>query len=323
MLNMFSTAGCRRWLSLLLFLVLMPCSVCLLGAQNRRSDNADNYHFFYLSGGLGYSALDVQENDAVALGNMGGLAGAGYEFRRSKFWISLGAQMSWHTSTLQMNNFSYGPIAGEDIYGVPVQFKYAFRQCDEHHFSQLEVPLMMGYYYSGFYVGAGFKVGFRSVGATVRTTGEFDLTGDYSEVYQLGDVNYAELGYKTYSFAYDHSVNLALNGAVIGELGYDILSTVRTRSHACQILKVGFYFEYGLNSIIPDKQTAEHISFPFKDRQGKPDATHPQVMPYYYSAAGTAKRIAPYLLGVKLTYMIGGSRTGITGTWHRGCQCYE
>lgn len=316
------TPTLKKMFFLLMALILIQGASGYVSAQNRHS-NKDNYHFFYLSGGLGYSALDVQHANAVSLGNMGGLVGAGYEFRRTKFWLSLGVQMSWQTSTTRLNEYQFGPVPGEDIFGTATRLHYTFRQQDEQRFSQMEVPLLMGYYYHGFYVGAGFKFGFRSIGATVHTSGDFDLKGDYSELYQPGLVDNPALGYGTFSYSTTHSVDLALNGAVIGELGYDVLSTVRTRSHACQILKVGFYFEYGLNSIIPASDKAEHITFPNKNKQGKVDATHPQVMPYYYSKQANEKRVAPYLLGIKLTYMIGGSRTGITGTWHRGCQCYE
>ena len=291
-------------------------------AQTRRRKEADNYHFFYLSGGLGYTAMDEQIDKVSTQGNLGGLVGAGYEFRRSQFWMSLGAQMAWHTSSAAMKQIDFGPVAGEDTYGQQANLYYHFSQRDELHFSQVEVPLLMGYYYNGFYAGAGVEVGFFSVGSSVHTSGSFSMEGTYDK-YQSIPVSYEELGYKSYTYSDHYSVDLNINAAVIGELGYDVLSTIRSRSLYCQILKVGFYFEYGLNSIIPKGQNAPHISFPYLDAQGNQDATRPQVRPYYYSAETTNKRIAPFMIGVKLTYMIGGSRTGITGTWHRGCQCYE
>ncbi len=287
----------------------------------RRKGNEDNYHFFYLSGGVGYSAIATHNADVNVLGNVGGLVGAGYEFRRSKFWMSMGAQMSMQSSSVSLN-FSPKPLQGEDIYGVVTKLNYNFSQKDQISFRQLEVPLLLGYYYNGFYVGGGLKVGFRSVGSTVHTNGTFSLSGDYSEKYQQGLVNYEELGYGTGSFAADYSVNMAINGAVIGELGYDVLSNVRTRSQTCQLLKVGFYFEYSVNSVVPKGQTAEHVTFK-TDLTGSVSAVEPQVRPYYYSNDGINQRVAPFLIGVKFTYMLGGSRTGITGTWHRGCQCYE
>ena len=94
----------------------------------------------------------------------------------------------------------------------------------------------------------------------------------------------------------------------------DLLSSVGTRSQLCHVLKLGFYFEYGLNNFAASWDEAQPNIVPEQQ-----NATRATVYPYINTLSG---RIVPFYAGAKLTYMIGGSRTARAG-FHHGCMCYQ
>jgi hypothetical protein len=177
---------------------------------------------------------------------------------------------------------------------------------------------MMGYYYNGFYAGLGGKVSF-SLSSYVSNSGSFDLKYRYSQYVDMP----TPLVLDDNSLSGKQELRMKVGASLIGEIGYDVLAMRRSRGSTCHLLKVGFYFEYGLNSFISGNADLQKISFPNIDAQRQTIATQPKLNPFYSLKHKSGFRAAPYFVGVKLTYMIGGSRTGNTGTWHRGCQCYE
>ena len=104
--------------------------------------------------------------------------------------------------------------------------------------------------------------------------------------------------------------------SLIGEIGYDLLSSVPTRSRVCNVLKLSFYFEYGLNNILRATDTPQRRVEPNRD-----NATQATINPYINTFANPTRTV-PFFTGVKLTYMIGGSRTARVG-FHHGCMCYN
>jgi hypothetical protein len=59
----------------------------------------------------------------------------------------------------------------------------------------------------------------------------------------------------------------------------------------------------------------------FPNTGGPVDATTAIINPYVNTFA-SPNRTVPFFTGVKLTYMIGGSRTARAGM-HHGCMCYN
>lgn len=299
----------RRIVSMMLLLALS-----LSVSAQRRGD--DNYHFGYISLGGGYSAISSNIKDVSNYGSWGILGGVGYEFRRAKFWMSVGAQMQMLNSRCDIAEFSYTQY-GKDDQGRDVDFKYVINESDKQKWTSIDVPLMLGYYYQGFYVGAGAKVGF-SYRSSVTASGQYELRGDYARYAGEDFHEMPDHRYGLYDFSGKQEIRLLPRGAVMAEIGYDVLATRRTNSLTCTILKVGMFFEYGLNSIVavPDESKPRVLV-------SETDPTQATVYPYYLTAVTKSDRVVPYFVGLKLTFMVGGSRTGGSGTWHRGCQCYD
>lgn len=294
--------------------VVVLAALSLSVSAQRRGD--DNYHFGYISVGAGYSALSSNIKDVSNFGSWGALGGVGYEFRRAKFWMSVGAQMMILNSSCDIAEYTYTQI-GKDDQGRDVDFHYVVNEKDKQQWTSVDVPLMLGYYYQGFYIGAGAKVGF-SYMSSVTASGTYDLKGDYHRYAGEDFQNMPDHRYGTYDFSGKQKINLLPRGAVLAEIGYDVLATRRTNSLTCTILKIGMFFEYGLNSVVavPDESKP-------RIQVSENDPTSATVYPYYLTAIKKSDRVVPYFVGLKLTFMVGGSRTGGSGTWHRGCQCYD
>lgn len=291
----------------ILYIVL----ACLpwVGMAASGNANSDNYHFGYVSVSAGYTSLSQNVENVSTKGGLGLIGGLGYEFRHTGFWLSAGAQFQMENSQTTVGEYSTPYYSGIDDQRKPVNYRYVINQQDKQSWRTIDIPILLGYYISGFYVGAGAKVGF-SVGST--TTGTYELIGNYPDlVGEFRNVNY----YTTYSMASQtYNYPMRPQFSVLGELGYDLLSSMMTNSRICHVLKLGLYAEYGLRSVRPADAVEPVTINPENVKQA-------QINPYYQSTMTAGQRIVPFYVGVKLTYMLGGSRTS-GGTWHRGCQCY-
>lgn len=266
----------------------------------------------------GYTSLSENVSNLSVTGGWGATAGLGYEFRRTGFWMSVGGQVSMHNSQSKSNDYTFDQQGLDtQVPRKPVTLRYTFHAKDELKMYSADVPLMFGYYYNGFYVGAGGKVSF-NLSSTAHCKGSFDLQTIYPQYIDMPSPAVENNG-----FSGEKELSMNVGGSLIGEVGYDVLATQRTRGGVCHLLKVGFYFEYGLNNFMAGNKDAQRVTFPHFNENGEIIATRPQVNPYLATKLDSDTRIAPYYIGVKITYMFGGSRTGGTGTWHRGCQCYD
>jgi len=303
-------------------------TLCLLFAVHPASYGAGNgdFHFGYISASAGYSSLSQNIKDVTTKGSWAAIVGAGYEFRMNNGWASAGVQLTRHQSTTTPNTYVFdSPIGGWDSEKDAIEFyRYTIHQIDKQTFHSVDIPFMAGYYNSGFYIGAGVKVGF-SVASSITTSGSFDLGAKYKD--GIGIVEHVG-PYTTYSMDEKrYSCNLQTQCALIGEIGYDLLSSMMTNSTICHMLKIGIYAEYGLRNIRPlgsmDPIQLQGMNYEEAARTyGQVDATQGTITPYYLNTRTEGKRIAPYYVGVKLTYLIGSSWSA-SKTWHKGCQCYQ
>lgn len=316
-----------RKIVVILSVLLIPLAVC--GRSYYRPSRAknvepDNYHFGYISFSAGYSSLSQTVKNVHTTGDFSYLIGLGYEFRINSFWLSVGAQYMQEKSKTNVDEFKFRPqFKGlDDQEKAVTYYEYQIRQTDRQTWKTIDIPIMLGYYNSGFYVGAGAKVGF-SIGSTISTKGEYDLSAQYDRYID----EFREVNYYTHYNVPEQQWNLKLRPqfSLIGEIGYDILSPVMTNKAICHVLKVGFYFEYGLRTPLP-QDAMDPISIQGKSvveaAKTKADVRQATINPFYLSASASDKWVVPYYVGVKLTYMFGGSRHN-TGTWHKGCQCYQ
>lgn len=310
----------KRSLLVAMVLLCLPAMVSAQVRWRKKRDMHDDYHFVYASVGAGYSSLTAPKTMGTIRGDYGALVGLGYEFRHGGFWLSVGGQLQEQNSRIELEPFTLGTFDATDpdhqILGEysskDVYLRYNIRQTDVNRWHSGDIPIMAGYYLHGFYIGAGLKTGF-AFRNSICATGDYD--------YNLKFVRYVDDPYTediNFKGILDtrKQVDFRTQVHVIGEVGYDILSIIPTRSLYCHVLKVGFYWEVGVNSIQKDNITYEEHYTKHKD-------CSIQVNPYMTSKLNRQEFVAPFFTGVKVTYMFGGSRTGSHGVLHTGCQCYN
>jgi len=290
--------------------------------RRRRSGLADgdHYHFGYISGHVGYSILDTRANGVLPLGKVGGGIGAGYEYRNSGLWANVGIQFSMHRSQLQLDPRTItqeGKIR-DGIKMIPGTLYYDVKQTDEISWNFVDVPILLGYYTHGFHIGAGLKISY-ALNPQTKTHGSYDLRFQPN----FSDAIWSDMpdrGLTTYTYESNQTNRLNIGASLIGEIGYDLLSSLPTNSRVCHVLKMSFYFEYGLNNYNKGEEK-ERFTLPAPDENGEAKAKDVIVNPYLNTTDCTA-RVVPFIAGVKFTYMIGGSRTARAG-FHHGCMCYQ
>ena len=128
--------------------------------------------------------------------------------------------------------------------------------------------------------------------------------------------NLPDRGLKEYSFSNGQANRLNVGVGLIGEIGYDLLSSMPSHSRTCHVLKLAFYFEYGLNNIAKGNESTIRSVIP-----NPQNATEATINPYL-NTINSPNRTVPFFAGAKITYMIGGSRTARAG-FHHGCMCYN
>lgn len=291
------------------------------GQYRKKGLDGDHFHFGYVTGHVGYSMLDTHATGVLPGGNIGGGVGLGYEYRNSGLWANLGVQVSFHRSHMRLDPYSTKDEADQSLYrGIDTQgksatFHYLVNQTDQIEWNFLDIPVLFGYYTHGFHIGAGLKLSY-PIYARTRVTGSYTLSAtndDYGVTFQ----DMPEQGYKEYEISSMMSDNrLNVNVGLIGEIGYDLLSSMPSHSRTCHVLKLAFYFEYGLNNIAKGNESTIRSVIP-----NPQNATEATINPYL-NTINSPNRTVPFFAGAKITYMIGGSRTARAG-FHHGCMCYN
>lgn len=325
------------------FISFLLCSIAVSLSAAGGVGHGD-YHFGWISASAGYSSLSQNIPNVTTKGDLAYIFGAGYEFRMNNGWCNVGLQYSTMRSKTTPDEYQYIPqdrlgnqiggldnqlkptLGGENVPEIVRYYRYTIRQVDKQQWRSIDIPVMAGYYNSGFYVGAGMKVGF-SVGSSITTGGEYDLAAKYERYVGIFESTseFTHHLYHTYSTDNKkYNCTLRPQFSLIGEIGYDLLSSLHTNSKVCHMLKIGFYWELGLRSVRPNDSLdpIQIQGLSIEDATtAEANVCDAHMTPYYLSTMTEGKYVAPYYVGVKLTYLIGGSWSS-TATWHKGCQCY-
>jgi len=265
-------------------------------ARYRSNTMYRNIHYFSVGGSVGYSTLLENIPDLNTWGSVGGALSFGYELRCQGFWLNTGGELQY------TNSFSTFNISGcdrmvYDTQGKQTLFHYNFNQSlDNQRFAYANIPLMLGYYYIGFYVGAGAKIGY-CLSALESTSLNYTISATYNQYID----DFAEMEdhyYSTYNIRTTEALNARWKFSLIGEIGYDVLAWARqanrTEHHG---LKIGGYVEYGLNNII---NTSSERPLYTIDAQ---NASTINVVPYYNANSAQAHRIVPLYAGIRISWI--------------------
>jgi len=315
----FSSAAKRFLVGCMIILLALPAGAQAFRSRRNAFAGGDDFHFGYLSGSVGYSMLQTNFSGAMPRGAVGGSVGLGYEFRNNGLWTSVGAQLSFHRSSLAIDEY-VRDFDGFDMQGSPSTFHYRVNQVDEIQWNSIDVPIMAGYYVRGFHVGAGVKVSY-ALSPNTLVTGKYNISATNHDLAVTFE-NMPDRGYTDYDYKKESVNQLNVGVGLIGEIGYDLLSSVPTSSRICHVLKIAFYFEYGLNNVLRNSETPSSLVELPQVTPGQSIRISDVIVNPYMNTFANPSRTVPFYTGVKLTYMIGGSRTARAG-FHHGCMCYN
>lgn len=294
---------------ILLILILVPSVAFGERGYNRYSNSNDMAHHIGITGGIGYSAHFDNYPEINTIGNIGGTVGGEYEFRLSNgFWLSFGLECQFLTGT---SGFA---TTGTDLkiidtYGVPATYHYNFNKgIDIQRNIYVNLPILLGYYYNGWYFGAGAKIG-HSIFSSESTYLRYTTTGTYDE-YIDDFKQMSEHFYNTYETSVTQNVPKRIKMSVIGEIGYDALSWYRNQYHNISSgLKISLFVEYGLNNLNYGAKDVPLYEI---------DPVNPSIInlqPFYASRNGSSHVIHPFYAGVKISWLLCVKT--------KTCNCYE
>lgn len=260
--------------------------------------NVITKHYFSISASGGYYSLLENIPDVTTKGGGSGILGINYEMRYNGFWFSVGVDMLYGTSTLNMPPFD----AHREMYdtqGKRVSFHY---HIDEYSDTQKDfrvgVPVLFGFYTNGLYgaVGAKFSYAPRTVTTPTIT---YTTSGTY-ERYIADFENMPNHFYAEYTTPGRSELKMHPQGSIIAELGYDVLNKERMSNYAlCSVLKLAVYAEYGINSCMSG---ADHNEQLYGVNPANP--VQLTIDSYYARMNLDEARVVPFYVGIKATFML-------------------
>ncbi|MDO4191227.1 MAG: hypothetical protein Q4D14_06045 [Bacteroidales bacterium] len=279
---------------------------------------AQTTHYLYANAGFGYTALPYRTADYHSVGNVGGVAGVGYELQTNGgFVFSLGATFDAVNNTSRHNDFTDSRLmidtdGLED--GTPwydtVMFNTAYSRFRETQSVLLVgATALFGARFNRFTILVGGKASFPlltnfSSKARITTTGDYQW---FSEEFHDMENHYYVSNYALKSKG---SLTTSLNIDAVLQAYFDCTPS---RWKSTQ-LHLGVYVSYGVLNI--NKESTDRALIV---RHENPlDITFNSQL---QTAAMNSKHVAPLAVGLsaKFLFELGTSSGG--GRVHRHCNC--
>ena len=280
----------------LILFVLVGWSYIHAETRYTRSSYYTEHHYLTLGGSAGYSSLIGKIPKLSTNGNIGGAIDFCYEYRIRGFWLNIGAEIQYLSASSSFN------ISGTDKMIYDTQGKQALmhydldQSIDKQEFVFANIPVVLGYYHNGLYIGAGAKIGY-CIRASETTSLKYTTSATYSQyIDDFGSMS--DHYYTSYSSFVTENLNTKYKISVIAEIGYDVLAYPRQINHALRSgLKLSAFIEYGLNNIIKTNQEQPLFSF------NENNAAELNIHPFYNTNAAQSYKIHPLYVGMKITWI--------------------
>lgn len=279
----------------ILLITLVYCCSVVAERYNVSTYYTDN-HFLILGCGAGYSTLLENVPDLTTFGNVGGAIDLGYEYRIKGFWMNISAELQFLSATSTFN------ISGTDKWIYDTQGKQALmhynfdQSTDKQQFLFVDIPIVLGYYYRGLYLGAGAKIGY-CINSKESTALQYSTSATYQQY--IDDFSaMSDHFFTTYSSSVIEKLNSKYKLSAIVEIGYDVLAYSREMNHTNRSgLKISVVAEYGLNNLI--STNAESPLYSFNER----NAAELFIHPFYNTNAAQSYRIHPLYVGMRISWI--------------------
>ncbi len=251
----------------------------------------------YVGGGYPFVFDDFVETQS--LGKFSGDLGLSYGFRLNNFWFECGAEYQLHESVAEYA-VSGTDVLMYDTQGKEMLFHYKFdRAIDQQNFNMISVPVILGYYNSGFYIGGGPKVGF-GIGLVEKSDLYYTTSATYNQ-YIEDFIGMPDHYYATYQESCKETLNFNFRLGALVEIGYDFLELMNSKRKNYSSLRFSVFAEYMFLNLKSDNASSLLYNI---------DETNPtkiQLLPFYYVKASGDSKATPFhsvIVGAKLSWMI-------------------
>lgn len=281
---------------IVLFLICLPNNVA-----------GQHTHNVVLWGEGGYNSMLTNSDLLQSQGGIGYGAGLGYEFNYKKFVFQTGAGISKNNSAFLMNDFVYStPLVDSEGDNYTGNFSFSGTE-EKYDFTNINIPIMVGFRSKKVFVLAGVKAGFNLSGQTKLTT-TVTSTGTYPQFIDDFE-NMPDHYFYTESEQYHYPAALALNVSAAFEAGFLLWKYIEGRP----TYRLSAYFDYGLKNIHNGK-FSNNLVFP----KSGTTVFEPQLNSFLMSDIFQTKDLNSLMVGVRLTV-----RFGIRGQVDCKCDFYH
>lgn len=265
----------------------------------------------YLAGfwvDAGYARLFHNVPDVKHLGGGGLSIGGLFEYESGYFMLQTGAGLAFRqyndsVHDVHYDNLLYGALTTDirwntiiDSYGVPVDVLYYdfARRRDVARTLSVQIPLLLGANFDGFYFLAGPKINFSFWGQTVMAC-DATSTADYSSRY-IG--MYTEMD----NHGYRHDVPLKYTGPALWNIRFNLMASAEIGWEfylGVNHLRIAAYADYGLLSVSPSSGN-QFVSVPYDTKFNFETFSFNHV---YTTAEAADCRMNEFSCGIKFTYL--------------------
>ncbi|MCQ2343640.1 MAG: PorT family protein [Paludibacteraceae bacterium] len=278
------------------FLLLL--SMAVTPDVSARRSRPDNFHFWAVGFSGGYSTLVEDYRDLNTSGSVGFTGHFGYEYENQGFWLSPMLELQYFSSKAHSSvNVADSRIIDTQLKDATMHYEMMSGLSEEQRFLYLNIPFMAGYYsHTGFYFGAGFRLGF-NLGISSSSTFSYRTSATYDSYFDdFTDMpNHCYTDYtQTNDTAHFHSI---FKVSFLAEIGYDVMAHKHRSQVKYSALKLGAFAEYGLNNVIDVEGNGKVC------KANPTNASH-LIPGTYYGAYHTKKHhVVPLVVGIRLTFL--------------------
>ena len=223
-----------------------------------------------------------------------------YGLKVNNFWFECGVEYEHQVSVTKYEVSGKMERMMYDTQGKEILFHYEFNKAvDWQNFDIINVPIVFGYYNSGFYIGTGPKIG---IGFNLVNKSDLYYTTSATYKQYLEDfVDMPNHYYSTYKESCKKKLLQNLNLGAIVEVGYDFWELMNSNYRNYTSLKLSLFAEYTYFNLKSDYTSLLLYEI---------DEVNPSIirlLPFYYVKASNDSRESLFhsvIVGVKLSWMI-------------------
>lgn len=272
----------------------------LLSSMILTAGNQDIHHVA-MWGGVGYTGLVNNSDNAKFIGGGGGLIGVGYEYHWQRLMLGVGPEFRIFSSRDNVT-FPYTYNVNMIADGVAQTKHYTFGEKfrEDHAVGQIMLPVLIGMQFDYVYFLGGVKLGYTVLGSyKQKGTLSTSLTDDmaYDPEWEnmpkhglMNDQDYASKGSNKYGFDATLSAEVGVN---LNPFFSSAWNKANEKEEHPWRMRVAVFLDYGLSNLSLASNTP--IASPTED-----DITTTSL----HASDWASKRINSLMVGVKFTALL-------------------